>query len=189
MRFQNVYECPNLDFESTYESLCHVLPSVDKTRKGSISFRISNKKIAVLIFPKGKVQVAWENEKEKQKLFPYLESLIKTDNGQKTELKPLHGNLVKFPYPPPEHFVWAWCKEKFAFFQKLGFFNWVERRAERKRQEREREYAEIDREIRTCQYRRACNHAESLLREDDPEYLIKCDKIKLEKRTEYHLDA
>ena len=71
---------------------------------------------------------------------------------------------------------------------RFGFFEWLNRRAERKRQEREREYAEIDREIRECQYRRACNHAEDLLREDDPELLVKCDKIRLEKRREYSLD-
>ena len=189
MRFQNVYECPNLDFESTYESLCRVLLSVDKTQKGHISFRISTKKIAVLISPKGKVQVAWENEKEKEKSFPYLESLIKTDNGQKAELKPLYANVVKVPYPPPEHYSFAWCKEKFAFFQKLGFFNWMERRAERKRQEREYEDADYYREKREYEYRQACRHAEMNLRDDDPEYLIKCDKIRLNKRGEYGLDA
>jgi len=70
----------------------------------------------------------------------------------------------------------------------FGFFEWLNRRAEMKRQEREREYAEIDREIRTSQYRRACNHAESLLREDDPELLVKCDRIRLEMRKGYGLD-
>jgi len=70
---------------------------------------------------------------------------------------------------------------------RLGFWDFWNRRAERKRQEREREYAEIDREIRTSQYRRACNHAESLLKDDDA-LLVNCDRIRLEKRKEYGLD-
>ena len=139
MKYQNVYECKNLDFERTYENLCVVLPSVDKTQKGHISFRISSKKIAVLISPNGKVQVAWENEKEKQTFLPALESWLKTDNDQKTELKPLYANVVNVPYPPPEHFVFAWCKEKFTFVRNLGFFNWLKWRREYgdKRQDRE----------------------------------------------------
>jgi len=144
VKYQNVYECKNLDFERTYENLCVVLPSVDKTQKGHISFRISSKKIAVLISPNGKVQVAWENEKEKQTFLPALESWLKTDNDQKTELKPLYANVVNVPYPPPEHFGFAWCKEKFTFFQKLGLFLWMERRAERKRLEKKETLKELD---------------------------------------------
>jgi len=71
----------------------------------------------------------------------------------------------------------------------FGFFEWLNRRAEMKRQEREYENAEFDREKREYEYRQACRHAEMNLRDDDPEYLIKCDKIRLEKRKEYHLDA
>ena len=71
----------------------------------------------------------------------------------------------------------------------FGFFEWLNRRAEMKRQEREYENAEFDREKREYEYRQACRHAEMNLRDDDPEYLIKGDKIRLEKRREYHLDA
>lgn len=180
LKYQNVYECQNLDFERTYESLCGVLPGVDKTRKGHISFRISSKKIAVLISPKGKVQVAWENEEEKQKFLASLESLLKTDNDQKTELKPLYANVVNVPYPPPEHFSFAWCKEKFTFFQKLGLFLWMERRATRKRQEREYEDAK-----RKCDI--AAHWEIMFLDGDDPGYLGKREDIKETYRKKYGL--
>jgi len=70
-----------------------------------------------------------------------------------------------------------------------SFFEWLDKRAERKRQEREYEDADYYREKREYEYRQACRHAEMNLRDDDPEYLIKCDKIRLNKRGEYGLDA
>ena len=182
MRFQNTYECKNLDYEATYESLYGLLPSVgvDKTQRGHISFRISSKKIEVLISPKGKVQVAWENEEEKQKFLPALESLLKTNSGQKAELKPLYANVVNVPYPPPDHFSFAWCKEKFTFFQKLGFFLWIERRAERKRLERELI-------IRRHECELAIAKRMFEIHEHDPEYLRKMEKLKFEMLKKYGL--
>lgn len=117
MNIQNVYECLNLDFEATYENLCKVFYGVDKTEKGHISFRITPKKIAVLISPKGKVQVAWENEQEKQRFLPLLERYLIGENGKKPILKPLKCNVVNVPFPPPEKFSFAWCKKKFRFIR------------------------------------------------------------------------
>lgn len=167
MKFQNVYGCKNLDFESTYESLCSVLPGVDKTPKGHVSFRISPKKIAVLISPKGKIQVAWENEAEKERFLPYLESLLITDNGQKAVLKPLYANVVNVPYPPPDSFGFAWCREKFRFFRQLGLFAWLDRRAER-------ESRRLNEEIRELQAQIDADREISHLQ--DPELALALDK-------------
>jgi hypothetical protein len=100
-------------------------------------------KIEVLISTKGKIQVAWQDEAEKQRFLPILEGFLVTEDREKVELIPQYCNVVNVPYPPPSKFSFAWCQEKFQYFRNLGFFMWWEQRAQRKVVERKmkrREY-------------------------------------------------
>lgn len=110
-----MYRAQNLDYEATYEKLCGVFPGVNKTQKGLISFYLSQKKIAVLISPKGNVQVAWESVEEKENFLPIIEKCLVGDGGQKVVLSPLKSNVNNIPYPPPENFSIAWCAQSFIY--------------------------------------------------------------------------
>ena len=142
MKFQNVYECRNLDYEATLQFF-EKLGSFRReglgghvTEKGLIVFRIPKTKIKAEISPKGKVVVAWQDVAEKQIFLPVLEGLLRTYDNSRAKLEPLKGNLTNIPYPPPSELIFAWCREKFRYFHNLGFFTWWERRAQRKLEER-----------------------------------------------------
>jgi hypothetical protein len=61
---------------------------------------------------------------------PILKSFLVTVGGQDVELNPKHCNVVNVPYPSPAKFSFAWCKEKFQYFRKFGFFMRLKERSE-----------------------------------------------------------
>jgi len=68
-------------------------------------------------------------------------------------------NILKIPYPTPLNFTLAWCKEKIKFSRVVsGFLDWWERRAERKRREKEYRDKMLDRHIRELQCEREIFH-------------------------------
>jgi hypothetical protein len=169
-----VYDSENLDFEATYQRLwedsvnreippcgVHLTGAGRKIDRnaGSLSFRLFPSDINVMIFPKGpnhKVQVAWTDDREKEKYMPKLLDLLVPIKGQeKVVLRPLSVNILKVPYSdPPVKLTLAWCKEKVRYSRVVSGFagwffgDWVERRAERKETERQKRIEENDRGIR-----------------------------------------
>lgn len=135
MKFQTFYMAENLDYEATYENLCNRFSSVEM-KKGIITFYVPPRKISVQISPNRKVGIVWGSAEEKEKVLPFLEKNFVGENGKRVVLKALKCHVTNIPYPPPEKFSIAWCKEKFKFSRVVsGFFDWLERRAERKERE------------------------------------------------------
>jgi len=137
MRFQNVYKS-NFDYEATYENLVSVLTGVDKTPKGLISFQLKPRNVEVTLSPKGKVQVKWDSNEEKQKLMPRLKSFLIPPKGQKLTLKSVEMHIYKVPYPGPKKFSLAWCRETITYVKNLGFWGFLKWHRSHGEQERDR---------------------------------------------------
>jgi len=110
VKFQNVYQ-GNIDYEKSYEHLCWLFPSVEIMPKGSIRFPIG-RDVQVLVSPKGTVQVAWTDEREKIEGLKILQGALVPVAGEKeVVLKPLSQNVSDIPYPEPKDFKLIWCEE------------------------------------------------------------------------------
>jgi hypothetical protein len=118
VKFQNVYNT-NIDYEKSYEELCRNFPGVDIMPKGSIRFKLLPYDIIVLISPKGKIQVAWNNPKEKEYGLELLKSRLVPIAGEKEVVfDPCHQNILKILYPGPDSINLFWCKKKFSYVRK-----------------------------------------------------------------------
>lgn len=117
MKFQNVYQT-NIDYDKTFKNLYWLgfKPAVTGAGESMISFRIMDR-VEVMISPKGTVQVAWTDEKEKIKGLEILhEALVPADGEKEVVLKPLHQNISNIPYPEPKDFKLIWCEEGTQYF-------------------------------------------------------------------------
>ena len=137
---QIVYET-NSDYDKTHDVLCsNQLLVVDKTQKGLVWFKFKKFKTVFLLSPKGIMQVKWNEPEEKKVLLALVENLLVPREGEKLVVSP-SKQQVWVSYPPPEDFKLYWCRETTEYGLKLphiGFFDWLDRRAERKRIEREK---------------------------------------------------
>lgn len=118
MKFQILYECPDLDFQASYEKLAQSnLVSVDTTEKGLLYTYFKNFKVLFLISPKGKIQVKWEDPKQKEILVELLRSLLVSSTGKDVVLHPLEQNIT-VEYPAPKEIELWWCGEKDSYVHK-----------------------------------------------------------------------
>ena len=121
---QVVYQT-NADYLASYEKLkeaqSNVVASLDQTEKGIIWFRLAETKTVFNLFPKGKLQVKWNDLKEKQVLLKIVRSLLVPKQGQKLEITPTSQQAF-ISYPPPKIFKLYWCDEKTEYVKKTGRF-------------------------------------------------------------------
>lgn len=117
VKFQIVYECPDLDFQASYEKLLQSgLVTADTYEKGNLWVHFKKFKVLFVISPKGKIQVAFEEPKEKEILLDILKNLLVSKTGDEVVFHPLKQNLT-IDYPAPKEIEIWWCEEKNSYVQ------------------------------------------------------------------------
>lgn len=134
MKHQNFYKIVNLDFSATHEKISSTIPGAIRERAGrkpqvdagALSFTLPSTKIKILIFPKSphKMEVTWQNQKEKETQLPQIISLLVPFKDKKITVKPLFTNIIKIAYPGPVSIPFAWCREKDVYISKR-FITWL----------------------------------------------------------------
>lgn len=115
LKFQILYECPDLDFQASYERLAQSkLVSVDTFEKGNLWVHFRNFKVLFVISPKGKIQVAFEDPKQKEILLEFMKNLLVSTTGKQLVFRPLKQNLT-VEYPAPKEIELWWCAEKDSY--------------------------------------------------------------------------
>jgi len=115
LKFQIVYECPDLDFQASYEKLVQSnLVTADTYEKGNLWVHFKNVKVLFVISPKGKIQVAFEDPKQKEILLEILKKLLVSTTGHEVVFNPLQQNIT-VEYPAPKEIELWWCEKKDSY--------------------------------------------------------------------------
>lgn len=117
MKFQTIYRT-DADYSKTWEKIrIHPLTSmVETSEKGHLNFKFRNSNSIVQLTATGHIIITWENEEEKNNLFPLLKDVLVTKEGLHAKIEPIHTTIYRIPYPLPRGFTISYCSDWTYYF-------------------------------------------------------------------------